>query len=96
MDQGREEGGAGDGGLDGLQRGGNGKAAETHLDDGAQHTADRARRDGGEEHLPRLVGLALGLEPKALGMQCHIVKPTSVIDWSTSVVGRRQRRHLTP
>jgi succinate dehydrogenase cytochrome b subunit len=38
-------------------------------------------------HLPQLVGLALGLEPKELGMGRHVVKPTSVIDWSTSVVG---------
>jgi succinate dehydrogenase / fumarate reductase cytochrome b subunit len=38
-------------------------------------------------HLPQLVGLALGLEPKELGMNKHVVKPTSVIDWSTSVVG---------
>jgi succinate dehydrogenase / fumarate reductase cytochrome b subunit len=38
-------------------------------------------------HLPQLVGLALGLEPKQLGMNRHVVKPTSVIDWSTSVVG---------
>jgi succinate dehydrogenase / fumarate reductase cytochrome b subunit len=38
-------------------------------------------------HLPQLVGLALGLEPKELGMSKHVVKPTSVIDWSTSVVG---------
>jgi succinate dehydrogenase / fumarate reductase cytochrome b subunit len=38
-------------------------------------------------HLPQLVGLALGLEPKALGLQRHVVRPTSVIDWSTSVVG---------
>jgi len=37
-------------------------------------------------HLPQLVGLALGLEPKELGLQQHIVKPTSVIDWSASVV----------
>jgi succinate dehydrogenase / fumarate reductase cytochrome b subunit len=37
-------------------------------------------------HLPQLVGLALGLEPKELGMQRHIVKPSSVIDWATSVV----------
>jgi succinate dehydrogenase / fumarate reductase cytochrome b subunit len=37
-------------------------------------------------HLPQLVGLALGLEPKELGMQRHIVKPASVIDWTTSVV----------
>jgi succinate dehydrogenase / fumarate reductase cytochrome b subunit len=38
-------------------------------------------------HLPQLVGLALGLEPKQLGMNRHVVKPSSVIDWSTSVVG---------
>jgi succinate dehydrogenase / fumarate reductase cytochrome b subunit len=37
-------------------------------------------------HLPQLVGLALGLEPKQLGMSKHVVKPTSVIDWSSSVV----------
>jgi succinate dehydrogenase / fumarate reductase cytochrome b subunit len=37
-------------------------------------------------HLPQLVGLALGLEPKELGFQRHVVKPSSVIDWSTSVV----------
>lgn len=38
-------------------------------------------------HLPQLVGLALGLEPKQLGLNRHVVKPTSIIDWSTSVVG---------
>jgi succinate dehydrogenase / fumarate reductase cytochrome b subunit len=38
-------------------------------------------------HLPQLVGLAFGLEPKELGMTKHVVKPTTVIDWSTSVVG---------
>jgi succinate dehydrogenase / fumarate reductase, cytochrome b subunit len=38
-------------------------------------------------HLPQLVGLALGLEPKELGLNKHVVKPTSVIDWSTSVIG---------
>ncbi|MBJ7521767.1 MAG: CoB--CoM heterodisulfide reductase iron-sulfur subunit B family protein [Solirubrobacteraceae bacterium] len=38
-------------------------------------------------HLPQLVGLALGLDPKELGLNKHIVKPTAVIDWSTSVVG---------
>jgi succinate dehydrogenase / fumarate reductase cytochrome b subunit len=37
-------------------------------------------------HLPQLVGLALGLDPKELGLQRHVTKPTSVIDWSTSVV----------
>jgi succinate dehydrogenase / fumarate reductase cytochrome b subunit len=38
-------------------------------------------------HLPQLVGLALGLSPKELGMTKHIVRPTSVINWSQSVVG---------
>jgi succinate dehydrogenase / fumarate reductase, cytochrome b subunit len=38
-------------------------------------------------HLPQLVGLALGLSPKELGFNRHVVKPTSVIDWSTAVVG---------
>jgi succinate dehydrogenase / fumarate reductase cytochrome b subunit len=38
-------------------------------------------------HLPQLVGLALGLSPKQLGMGRHIVKPTTVIDWTQSVVG---------
>ncbi len=38
-------------------------------------------------HLPQLVGLALGLDPKELGLNRHVVRPTSVIDWSTSVVG---------
>jgi succinate dehydrogenase / fumarate reductase cytochrome b subunit len=37
-------------------------------------------------HLPQIVGLALGLDPKELGLSKHVVKPTSVIDWSTSVV----------
>jgi succinate dehydrogenase / fumarate reductase cytochrome b subunit len=37
-------------------------------------------------HLPQLVGLALGLSPKQLGLQRHVVKPTSVIDWSQAVV----------
>jgi len=37
-------------------------------------------------HLPQLVGLALGLDPKALGLHKHVVKPTAVIDWTTSVV----------
>jgi len=37
-------------------------------------------------HLPQLVGLALGLEPDELGMSKHVVKPTSVVDWSQSVV----------
>jgi succinate dehydrogenase / fumarate reductase cytochrome b subunit len=38
-------------------------------------------------HLPQLLGLALGVEPKELGLNRHVVKPSSVIDWSTSVVG---------
>ncbi|TML27734.1 MAG: disulfide reductase, partial [Actinobacteria bacterium] len=38
-------------------------------------------------HLPQLVGLALGLEPRELGMTKHIVRPTTVIDWSQAVVG---------
>ena len=38
-------------------------------------------------HLPQLLGLAFGLEPKELGMNRHVVRPATVIDWSTSVVG---------
>jgi succinate dehydrogenase / fumarate reductase cytochrome b subunit len=51
-----------------------------------------AERYGGRDlglpvlHLPQLVGLAFGLDPKELGFNKHVVKPTSVIDWSTSVV----------
>ena len=37
-------------------------------------------------HLPQLVGLALGLPADELGLAKHIVRPTKVIDWSTSVV----------
>ena len=37
-------------------------------------------------HLPQLVGLALGLSPKELGFSRHIVRPSTVIDWSQSVV----------
>jgi succinate dehydrogenase / fumarate reductase cytochrome b subunit len=37
-------------------------------------------------HLPQLIGLAFGLDPKELGFNKHVVKPSSVIDWSTSVV----------
>jgi succinate dehydrogenase / fumarate reductase cytochrome b subunit len=37
-------------------------------------------------HLPQLIGLALGLQPRELGMSKHVVKPTSVIDWSQAVV----------
>ncbi len=40
-------------------------------------------------HLPQLVGLALGLEPKQLGMSKHVVRPASVIDWSAAVVAGR-------
>jgi succinate dehydrogenase / fumarate reductase cytochrome b subunit len=39
-------------------------------------------------HLPQLVGLALGLDPKDLGMGRHVVKPTSVIDWTEAVVAQ--------
>ncbi|MGI8622748.1 MAG: CoB--CoM heterodisulfide reductase iron-sulfur subunit B family protein [Solirubrobacteraceae bacterium] len=51
-----------------------------------------AERYGGRDlglpilHLPQLLGLAFGLEPKELGFNRHVVKPTSVIDWSTTVV----------
>jgi succinate dehydrogenase cytochrome b subunit len=38
-------------------------------------------------HLPQLLGLALGLKPKELGLHRHVVKPATVIDWTTSVVG---------
>ncbi|MBI5106921.1 MAG: CoB--CoM heterodisulfide reductase iron-sulfur subunit B family protein [Solirubrobacterales bacterium] len=51
----------------------------------AQRHASRAL-DMPVLHLPQLVGLALGLDPKELGFQRHVVKPASVIDWSTSVV----------
>ncbi|MBA2348337.1 MAG: CoB--CoM heterodisulfide reductase iron-sulfur subunit B family protein [Solirubrobacterales bacterium] len=44
-------------------------------------------------HLPQLVGLALGLEPKELGLQRHVVKPTSVIDWTTTVVAGVGTKH---
>jgi succinate dehydrogenase / fumarate reductase cytochrome b subunit len=37
-------------------------------------------------HLPQLLGLALGVPADELGLNRHIVKPTSVIDWSQSVV----------
>ena len=37
-------------------------------------------------HLPQLVGLALGLEPDELGMARHVVKPTTVIDWTNAVI----------
>jgi succinate dehydrogenase / fumarate reductase, cytochrome b subunit len=37
-------------------------------------------------HLPQLVGLSLGLDPKDLGMGRHVVKPTAVIDWTEAVV----------
>jgi succinate dehydrogenase / fumarate reductase, cytochrome b subunit len=43
-------------------------------------------------HLPQLVGLALGLEPKELGLNRHVVKPSTVIDWSTSVVASVEER----
>ena len=37
-------------------------------------------------HLPQLLGLALGVEPDDLGLARHVVKPTTVIDWTQSVV----------
>jgi succinate dehydrogenase / fumarate reductase, cytochrome b subunit len=37
-------------------------------------------------HLPQLVGLALGLTPKQLGLGRHVVRPGAVIDWSESVI----------
>jgi succinate dehydrogenase / fumarate reductase cytochrome b subunit len=37
-------------------------------------------------HLPQLVGLALGVAPGELGLGRHVVKPSSVIDWTPSVV----------
>jgi succinate dehydrogenase cytochrome b subunit len=39
-------------------------------------------------HLPQLVGLALGLSPKELGFSRHIVRPSSVIDWSETVIAQ--------
>ena len=62
-----------------------------HLNLDLQQPASRRRvagRDLGLPvlHLPQMVGLALGLEPKELGMQKHVVRPTSVINWSASVV----------
>ena len=48
-------------------------------------------------HLPQLVGLAFGLEPKELGHEQARRAPTTVIDWSTSVVaGVGARRSLPP
>jgi succinate dehydrogenase / fumarate reductase cytochrome b subunit len=51
-----------------------------------------AEKYGGRElglpvlHLPQLIGLALGLEPDELGLARHVVKPTTVIDWTNAVV----------
>jgi succinate dehydrogenase / fumarate reductase cytochrome b subunit len=51
-----------------------------------------AERYGGRDlglpvlHLPQLLGLALGLDPDDLGLARHVVKPTTVVDWSQSVV----------
>ncbi|HEX8105897.1 MAG TPA: CoB--CoM heterodisulfide reductase iron-sulfur subunit B family protein [Solirubrobacteraceae bacterium] len=42
-------------------------------------------------HLPQLVGLAFGLSPKELGMNRHIVKPTTIVDWETAVVAGADR-----
>jgi succinate dehydrogenase / fumarate reductase cytochrome b subunit len=38
-------------------------------------------------HLPQLLGLAFGFDPNELGMQRHVVKPATVIDWTEAVVG---------
>ena len=38
-------------------------------------------------HLPQLVGLALGLSPEGARHEQARRPPTSVIDWSTAVVG---------
>jgi succinate dehydrogenase / fumarate reductase cytochrome b subunit len=61
---------------------------EASLKMAGRHLGDAVGRELGLPvlHLPQLVGLALGLEPKELGMSKHVVKPTSVIDWSASVV----------
>ena len=40
-----------------------------------------------DDSLSRVFFSELGLEPKQLGLSRHVVRPTSVIDWSTSVVG---------
>jgi succinate dehydrogenase / fumarate reductase cytochrome b subunit len=45
-----------------------------------------AQREVGRELGLPVLHLALGLEPKELGMDKHVVKPTSVIDWTASVV----------
>ncbi|HEX8120154.1 MAG TPA: CoB--CoM heterodisulfide reductase iron-sulfur subunit B family protein [Solirubrobacteraceae bacterium] len=51
-----------------------------------------AERYGGRDlglpvlHLPQLLGLAFGLEPDDLGLARHVVKPTTVVDWTQSVV----------
>ena len=42
-------------------------------------------------HLPQLVGLALGLDPKELGMNKHVVRPSSR-DRLVDLGGRRRRR----
>ncbi|MDQ3742631.1 MAG: CoB--CoM heterodisulfide reductase iron-sulfur subunit B family protein [Actinomycetota bacterium] len=51
-----------------------------------------AERYGGRDlglpvlHLPQLLGLAFGLDPDELSLARHVVKPTTVIDWTQSVV----------
>jgi succinate dehydrogenase / fumarate reductase cytochrome b subunit len=37
-------------------------------------------------HVPQLVGLALGLQATQVGLQRHIARPTSLIDWSQAVI----------
>ena len=46
---------------------------------GAERALESSTRDLGSS-------LALGLKPKELGLQRHVVKPTSVIDWTNAVV----------
>ena len=35
-------------------------------------------------HLPQLIGLAMGLDPRDLGLQRHIISPTNLVDRLTS------------
>jgi succinate dehydrogenase / fumarate reductase, cytochrome b subunit len=49
-----------------------------------QREYERARWD--MLHVPQLVGLALGLQATQVGLQRHIARPTSLIDWSQAVI----------
>jgi len=42
-------------------------------------------------HLPQLVGL-VGFAPEELDMNKHLVKPSSVIDWSQAVIAAARVR----